>query len=102
MHHHKQGFGVGVARSQVFLGGFGFLRTLEVKFFHFDSGSPSPTASSIASHSEVRNPLTRACWNVRVSFETFMETDISCCAPRFPLIGIFYKIIVSQTSFTLC
>jgi len=26
----------------------------------------------------------------------------SCCAPRFPLIAVCYKIVGSQTSFTLC
>jgi len=31
--------------------------------------------------------LTRACWNATISFETFIETDNSFCAPRFPLIA---------------
>jgi len=35
-----------------------------------------------ASHSQIRN----SCWNGTISFETFVETKISCCAPRFPLI----------------
>ena len=34
MRRCKQGCGVGVARSQGFLGGVGLLRTLEVRFFH--------------------------------------------------------------------
>jgi len=24
-----------------------------------------------------------SCWNGTISFETFVETEISCCAPRF-------------------
>ena len=27
-----------------------------------------------------------SCWNGTTSFENFVETEISCCAPRFPLI----------------
>ena len=34
-----------------------------------------------------------------ISFETFFEADISCCAPRFPLTANSYKIVNSQTSF---
>jgi len=34
--------------------------------------------------------ITRLNWefllNGTISFETFVETEISCCAPRFPLI----------------
>jgi len=46
--------------------------------------------------------LTRACWNSTISFETFIETENSCCAPRFQLIASSYKIVDSQTSFMLC
>jgi len=35
-------------------------------------------------------------------FETFVETEISCCAPQFPLIVNRCKIVNDQTSFTLC
>jgi len=30
--------------------------------------------------------IKNSCWNGTISFETFVETEISCCAPRFPLI----------------
>jgi len=46
--------------------------------------------------------LTHACWHGTFSFETFIETENSCCAPRFPLIVSCYKIADSQTSFMLC
>jgi len=36
-----------------------------------------------------------------VSFEAFIETENSCCVPRFPLIASCYRIVDSQTSFTL-
>jgi len=36
-----------------------------------------------------------------VSFETFVETENSCCAPRFPLIANCYKTVERQTSFPL-
>jgi len=45
--------------------------------------------------------LTRACGNGTISFETFIKTDNSCYAPRFPLITDCYKIIDRQTWFTL-
>ena len=34
-----------------------------------------------------------------VSFETFVETDISCCAPRFPLIltATFHSLYVKES-----
>ena len=35
-------------------------------------------------------------------FRNFIERESSCCAPRFPLIASCYKIVDSQTSFTLC
>jgi len=31
----------------------------------------------------------------------FIATDNSCCAPQFPLITSYYKIVDSQTLFTL-
>jgi len=45
--------------------------------------------------------LTRVFWNGTISFETFIETENSCCVPRFPLIASCYKIVDSQTS-SLC
>ena len=44
--------------------------------------------------------LTRAYWNFSISFETFVETETSCCVPRFALITSGYKIVGSKTSFT--
>jgi len=35
-------------------------------------------------------------------YETLVEMDNSCFVPRFPLSVKCYKILVSQTSFTLC
>jgi len=46
--------------------------------------------------------LARACWNGTNSFETFIETENSCRVPRFPLIASCYKVVDSQTSYTLC
>jgi len=34
--------------------------------------------------------------------QTFIETDHSCCVPRFSLIATCYKIVESQTSFMFC
>jgi len=61
----------------------------------FLSDSGSPIGSFLYKHSSVGNSCT-------ISFETFVETKISCCAPRFPLIANRYKIVNSQTSLTLC
>jgi len=36
-----------------------------------------------------------------ISSETLIETENSCWVPRFPLIASCYKIVNSQTSFTL-
>jgi len=45
---------------------------------------------------------TRNCWNGTISSETFIETENSCCAPRFLLVAVCYKIVDSQIWFTLC
>jgi len=94
---HGCGVGVGDAGSRRFLGavGVGFLRTLEVGvgvgvgFFY-----PTPTLEVQLNHFVHRIPKlgipTRACWNGAISFQTFIEAA-SC-----------YKIVDSQTSFTLC
>jgi len=37
-----------------------------------------------------------------MSFKTFVETKKTCCVPSFPLTASCYKIVNSQTSFTLC
>ena len=44
--------------------------------------SECPLGSFFTSHSQIRN----SWWNGTISFETFVEADISCCASRFPLI----------------
>ena len=100
MRHCKQGCRVGVAKSRGFLGGVGFLTTLEVGFFQ---PTPEVQLNHLLHRTSNLGILTRTCWNGRTSFETFNETENSCCAPRFPLIGtgICYKIDDSQTSFTL-
>jgi len=55
--------------------GVGFLRTLEVGFFH-----PTPTPEVQLNHLLHRTPklgvLTRACGNGTTSFEIFIETEI--------------------------
>ena len=51
----------------------------------FLSDSGYPVGSCFTSRSQVGN----SCWNGTISFETFVETEISCCAPRFPLILTF-------------
>jgi len=38
---------------------------------------------------------------VQLLLKLFMKQHC-CCEPRFPLIGIRYKIVDNQTSFTLC
>jgi len=79
------GAGVGVVRSRSFFGGVGvgFLTTLGVGVSLLsDSNSGCPIRSFFALHSSIGN----SCWNGWISFETFVGTKISCCAPRFPLI----------------
>jgi len=46
--------------------------------------------------------LTCAYWNGTIYFETFIETQNSCRVSRYLLIASCYKILDSQTSFTLC
>ena len=81
----QQGCGVeaAVVRSRRFLDGVGFLTTLGfgVGFFS-DYDSRCPVGSFLTSHSKIGN----SCWNGTISFETFVETVISCCFPQFPLI----------------
>ena len=61
----------------------------------FLSDSGCPIGSFFSSHSWIRN----YCWNGTISFETFVETDISCCAPRFPLIltAKFHSLYVKES-----
>ena len=73
----------GVVRSQRFLGGVGvgFLTTLGVTVGFFVQ-LWIPIRSFFKSHFQIGN----SCWNRTISFETFVETQISCCAQWFPLI----------------
>ena len=70
MRHCMQDCGVGVARSRELLGGVGFLRTLEVGFFH-----PTPTPDVQFNHLSDRTPklgiLTRAYGNGNNFFWNF-------------------------------
>jgi len=52
------------------------------RIFLSDSDSGSPFRSFFTSHSLVGN----SCWNGTIYYKTFVETEISCCVPRFPLI----------------
>ena len=93
-------------RSRRLLGGvgFGFLRS--VGYFYIRLGYFYPTPTVQLNHFNHYTPklgiLTRACWYGTVSFEMFMQTEIYCCVPRFPLVASCYKIVNSQTSFMLC
>jgi len=60
----------------MFLGGVGFLRTLGVGCFY------RTVQLNYFLH---RRVLTRASGNGAISFEIFVETENSYCAPRFPL-----------------
>ena len=51
----------------------------EVGFFLFDSDSGNPVESFFLHRIPNLGTLTRACWNEAISFETFIETDNSCC-----------------------
>jgi len=39
------------------------------------------------------------CWNGTISFKNFVETEISCCVPRFPLIltAKFHSLYVKES-----
>jgi len=56
----------------------------------FLSDSGCPIGSFLTSNS---------CWNGTISFETFVETDISCCALRFPLIltAKFHSLYIKES-----
>jgi len=74
-------------------GGVGFLTTLGVGFF-----SPSPDVQLDHFLNHILK-LGIPCWNGIVSFETFVETEISCCAPRLPLIVAvkFHSLYVEES-----
>ena len=47
---------------------------------------PTPTPDVQLDHFCIKLLNWDSCWNGTISFKTFVETEISCCAPRFPLI----------------
>ena len=65
------------------------------RIFLFDSDSGCPIRSFYISHSYIGN----SCWNGTISFQTFVETESSCCAPRFPLIltAEFHSLYVKES-----
>ena len=80
----------------MFVGGVGFLRTLGVGFFY-------PTPEVQLNHYLNHTPkLGISVEIVQFLYETFIETENSCCASRFLLIAGCYNIVDNQTSFTLC
>ena len=78
--------------------GVGFLTTLGVGVGFF---CLTPTLEVQLYHIYI-TLVGNACGNGTISYETFVETEISCCVPRYPLGVSCYKIIDSQTSFILC
>ena len=74
-------------------GEVGFLTTLGVGFF-----CPSPDVQLDHFLNHILK-LGIPCWNGIVSFETFVETEISCCAPRLPLIVAvkFHSLYVEES-----
>ena len=76
--------------------GIGFLTTLGVGFSY-------PTPEVQLDHFLHHTPKLGIPVEMEtISCKTFLETDNSCCAPQFPLTACFYRIVDSQTSFTLC
>ena len=74
----------------------GFLTTLGVGVgFLYDADSRCPIGSFFTSHPHIGN----SCWNGTISFKKFVETDISFCAPRFPVIvkAKFHSFCVNET-----
>jgi len=61
----------------------------------FLSDSGCPFGSLYTSHSKIGN----SCWNGTISFETFVETEIYCCVPWFPLISTvkFHSLYVMES-----
>jgi len=81
-----------VAESGRFLGGVGFLTTLGVGFF-------CPTPDAQLDHFLHHTPKLGIPVEMVQSFETFVEIEISCCAPRFPLIltAKFHSLYVNES-----
>ena len=82
-------------RSLRFLVGVGFLTTLGVGVGFFCPTPAYLVRSFFTSHSWIRN----SCGNGTISFETFVETEISCSVPRFPLISTvkFHSLYVKES-----
>ena len=66
------------------------------RIFLSNSDSESPIEAFYTLHSY--NSCLLKCY---IFFETFTETENSCCAPRFLSVASHYKIVDSQTSFML-
>ena len=81
------------------MGGVGFLTALGVGVGFFCA---TPTPYVQLDNFLYDTPKWGIPVEMVVSFETFIETKNSCCVPRFRLTGNCYKIVNSQTSFTLC
>jgi len=79
----RVGAEVGIVRSRRFLRGVGvgFLTTLGVGIF-----CPTPTSQVQLNHLLHHTPKLGIPVEMVISFEAFVETEISCCAPRFSLI----------------
>jgi len=77
------------------LSGVGFLTTLGVRVEFF---CPTPTSDVQLDHFLPHTPNFGICTNGSISFETFVETEIFCCAPRFPLIltAKFHSLYVKE------
>ena len=88
------GAGVGVVRSRSFLGGVGFLTTWESDFF---------VRLWLRMSNWVIFYITHLIWEFLFKwynfFWNFVETEVSCCAPRFPLIltAKFHSLYVKES-----
>jgi len=74
--------GVRVARSRMCLGGVvvGFLRTIRVGVgFCYLTPTPEVQLNYFLHRTPTFGIPTRDCWNFTISYETFIETEISCC-----------------------
>jgi len=81
-----QGCGVGVVRCRI-------PNNTGSRSRIFLSDSGCPIGLLFTSYSKIGN----SCWNGTISFETFVETELSCCV-RFPLIltGKFHSLYVKE------
>jgi len=86
----------GVARNRRLFGGVRFLTTLGVGVGQ-NIRLRKSNWITFTSHSKVGN----SCWIGTISYETFIETENSCCVSRLPVSVRCYKILGRQPSFTL-